>query len=37
MGLATFPADGANAADLLAHADRAMYVAKGVRNGFSAR
>ena len=28
MGVATFPADGANAADLLAHADRGMYAAK---------
>jgi diguanylate cyclase (GGDEF)-like protein/PAS domain S-box-containing protein len=29
MGVATFPADGSSAADLLAHADRAMYAAKG--------
>jgi diguanylate cyclase (GGDEF)-like protein len=33
MGVATFPADGGNAADLLAHADRAMYAAKGARHG----
>ncbi len=33
IGVATFPADGSNAADLLAHADRAMYAAKGARNG----
>ena len=33
IGVATFPADGGNAADLLAHADRAMYAAKGARNG----
>ena len=32
-GVATFPADGGNAADLLAHADRGMYAAKGARNG----
>jgi diguanylate cyclase (GGDEF)-like protein len=28
IGVATFPADGGNAADLLAHADRGMYAAK---------
>ena len=33
IGVATFPADGGTAADLLAHADRAMYVDKGARNG----
>ena len=33
IGVATFPADGGDAADLLAHADRGMYVAKGARNG----
>ena len=33
IGVATFPADGGNAADLLAHADRAMYADKGARNG----
>ena len=33
IGVATFPADGGNAADLLAHADRGMYAAKGTRNG----
>lgn len=33
VGVATFPADGGNAADLLAHADRGMYAAKGARNG----
>jgi diguanylate cyclase (GGDEF)-like protein/PAS domain S-box-containing protein len=34
VGVSTFPADGGNAADLLAHADRAMYAAKGAREGF---
>ena len=33
VGVATFPADACTAADLLAHADRAMYVDKGARNG----
>ena len=33
IGVATFPADAGDAADLLAHADRAMYAAKGARNG----
>ena len=33
IGVATFPADGGDAADLLAHADRGMYAAKGARNG----
>jgi diguanylate cyclase (GGDEF)-like protein/PAS domain S-box-containing protein len=33
IGVATFPADGGNADDLLAHADRGMYAAKGARNG----
>jgi diguanylate cyclase (GGDEF)-like protein len=33
IGVATFPADGGNAPDLLAHADRGMYAAKGARNG----
>ena len=33
VGVATFPADGGDAADLLAHADRAMYADKGARNG----
>jgi diguanylate cyclase (GGDEF)-like protein len=33
MGVATFPADGGNGADLLAHADRGMYAAKGARDG----
>ena len=33
IGVATFPADGGNAVDLLAHADRGMYAAKGARNG----
>jgi diguanylate cyclase (GGDEF)-like protein len=32
VGVSTFPADGGNAADLLAHADRAMYAAKSARN-----
>ena len=33
IGVAMFPADGGNAADLLAHADRGMYAAKSARNG----
>ena len=33
MGVATFPADGGTAADLLAHADRGMYAAKAARDG----
>jgi diguanylate cyclase (GGDEF)-like protein/PAS domain S-box-containing protein len=33
MGVARFPADGADADALLAHADRGMYAAKGARNG----
>jgi diguanylate cyclase (GGDEF)-like protein/PAS domain S-box-containing protein len=33
IGVATFPADGGSGADLLAHADRAMYVDKAARNG----
>ena len=33
IGVATFPADGGSEADLLAHADRAMYVDKAARNG----
>jgi len=33
IGVATFPSDGGSAADLLAHADRAMYVDKAERNG----
>jgi diguanylate cyclase (GGDEF)-like protein/PAS domain S-box-containing protein len=33
VGVATFPADGGNAEDLLAHADRAMYAAKSARSG----
>src|SRR4051794_2342414 len=32
VGVAAFPADGGNPADLLAHADRAMYVDKAARN-----
>jgi diguanylate cyclase (GGDEF)-like protein/PAS domain S-box-containing protein len=32
IGVATFPTDGGNAADLLAHADRGMYAAKGARD-----
>jgi diguanylate cyclase (GGDEF)-like protein/PAS domain S-box-containing protein len=32
MGVATFPDDGGNAADLLAHADRGMYAAKAARD-----
>jgi diguanylate cyclase (GGDEF)-like protein/PAS domain S-box-containing protein len=33
IGVAVFPADGGSGADLLAHADRAMYVDKAARNG----
>jgi diguanylate cyclase (GGDEF)-like protein len=33
IGVAIFPSDGGTAADLLAHADRAMYVDKGARDG----
>src|SRR3954447_15254352 len=33
IGVATFPSDGGSAADLLAHADRAMYVDKANRSG----
>jgi diguanylate cyclase (GGDEF)-like protein/PAS domain S-box-containing protein len=33
IGVAAFPADGGNPADLLAHADRAMYVEKAAHNG----
>ena len=33
IGTAAFPADGGNVADLLAHADRGMYAAKGARSG----
>src|SRR4051812_22359824 len=33
IGVATFPSDGGSAADLLAQADRAMYVDKAARNG----
>ena len=33
IGVAAFPEDGANATDLLAHADRRMYADKGARNG----
>jgi predicted signal transduction protein with EAL and GGDEF domain len=33
VGVATFPADGSTAEDLLAHADRAMYAAKSARSG----
>ena len=33
IGVAMFPSEGATAADLLAHADRAMYMDKGARNG----
>jgi diguanylate cyclase (GGDEF)-like protein/PAS domain S-box-containing protein len=33
VGVATYPADGGNAEDLLGHADRAMYAAKSTRNG----
>ncbi len=32
-GVARFPSDGSTAGELLAHADRAMYVDKGARNG----
>jgi diguanylate cyclase (GGDEF)-like protein len=33
IGVATFPSDGGSAADLLAHADRAMYVDKANSSG----
>jgi diguanylate cyclase (GGDEF)-like protein/PAS domain S-box-containing protein len=33
IGVALFPLDGRTAADLLAHADRTMYMDKGARNG----
>ena len=33
VGVATFPVDGGTAGDLLAHADRAMYVDKAASNG----
>ncbi|MDA0180811.1 diguanylate cyclase [Solirubrobacter phytolaccae] len=33
IGVALYPSDGGTAEDLLAHADRAMYVDKGARNG----
>jgi diguanylate cyclase (GGDEF)-like protein/PAS domain S-box-containing protein len=33
VGVATYPADAGDAADLLAHADRRMYAAKSARNG----
>ncbi|RKQ93622.1 PAS domain S-box-containing protein/diguanylate cyclase (GGDEF)-like protein [Solirubrobacter pauli] len=33
IGVALYPSDGGTADDLLAHADRAMYVDKGARNG----
>jgi diguanylate cyclase (GGDEF)-like protein/PAS domain S-box-containing protein len=33
VGVAAFPSDGGNPADLLAHADRAMYVDKAARSG----
>ena len=33
IGVAMYPSEGATAADLLAHADRAMYMDKGARNG----
>jgi diguanylate cyclase (GGDEF)-like protein len=33
IGVALYPSDAGTAEDLLAHADRAMYVDKGARNG----
>jgi diguanylate cyclase (GGDEF)-like protein/PAS domain S-box-containing protein len=33
IGVATYPADAGDTADLLAHADREMYAAKSARNG----
>jgi len=33
VGVALFPRDGGTTADLLAHADRGMYAAKGTRDG----
>jgi diguanylate cyclase (GGDEF)-like protein len=35
IGIAVFPKDGANAADLIRRADEAMYVAKANKSGFA--
>ena len=36
IGIATFPQDGANPTELMAHADSAMYVAKQTSSGYAA-
>jgi len=36
IGIATFPEDGLSPADLMAHADAAMYVAKSTNSGYAA-
>jgi diguanylate cyclase (GGDEF)-like protein len=36
IGIATFPEDGANPTELMAHADSAMYVAKQTSSGYAA-
>ncbi len=35
VGIATFPEDGANPTELMAHADAAMYVAKQTNSGYA--
>lgn len=35
IGIAWFPKDGASAAELIRHADAAMYVAKKAKSGFA--
>jgi diguanylate cyclase (GGDEF)-like protein len=35
IGIATFPEDGSNPTELMAHADSAMYVAKQTRSGYA--
>jgi len=36
IGIATFPEDGGNTTELMAHADSAMYVAKETNSGYAA-